>query len=1157
MGPKNRNLPQPRTVTTDGQAPRNQEQSNKELIEQECERALLPLRHNNYAKALRLIGETCLRHPNSALAHRMQAHAHMQASFQMAAGPAKQRHVQDAVNSALQAVTLSPNSIVTFSFYVTVLQDSATDARCHEEVVRECELALAIEDPIDPADDDHVHENIKNLPTAEERIEIFRVILRSVIQKSMTALTENIEYFSEEEPSSQDGSKEEPSSQNLYKEEEETTVQVKKMEELSKETEARLAALNPDNSRIKERKKLAFLKNIVSSAKKITQSKAYWESITEEQRRGFLELKIGDLRDHFRSLKDKSAARAFSEAVDYAGKNKTWKFWPCYLCDEKFAKVESRLKHIQKFHKKAIARDLRDYVPREIDPDWAKLLVHGTWKPVDIPRAMEIIRKELKPELGSEDQVSREVPKKEDEVVDISKLKTISLPKACSDNHNWPLSDDIERAKLLESICGEFQLLARRNYLSMKNLSKLIRYTFDELQKFVPASGLRIYGLDRTPLCICFLGVPQLELVLRFLKHLSLVGDENKVPDTGCSSIDAVGDLKVVEHGERIVFWDEQFLRVEFMPSRYHDTASTCTVCDGEFDVLPDGDDLMHWLFDVPKTIGEKMEMWTMLQNTILSVLQENTLVKAVDTTQFKIEAASDYVDEEYACIRTAILRQNEKLTSEVAFLQLDKHHEILKRAGLRLWKTGVTYKQTTSLDYQSIMLPLLSLFMQAKMETLVDEDARQKADAAGIALLSELELDARKNTRKGDDPASHGDELNVVQEKKEEEPSLPAGPIVDFLSSENDVSVSADELKLMKDEERKLEEMLEHQRQIEYEAKQKILAKQMKNEAKSIPEIDVEMSVDFSGFPVSTKSPKDLSSASASRKNRSRSRSHGDVNQDKLPAQKNLPLTMSQSVPSETPLEKEEEEDLRVLSSEVTLGKIRGSDTLGPGMKKRSWVLNGLSVASASTKRQAVSPCPLRIALSELNSDSITFREGQMNDSSEVLEVILDHLHRSFSPGSGVFKTTCAKTPFDELFKLVRKFHETFTCDPNAKRCNGYGIPCHLLSTRPHVFTLVLGWETASECIEHILATLEVLGTEIDLGVMFDGLDPGQIHSLVSMVCYSGMYYICFVYSHELQKWNVYNDEIVKVIGSWDDVISECEKGHLQPTVLFFESVP
>ena len=46
-----------------------------------------------------------------------------------------------------------------------------------------------------------------------------------------------------------------------------------------------------------------------------------------------------------------------------------------------------------------------------------------------------------------------------------------------------------------------------------------------------------------------------------------------------------------------------------------------------------------------------------------------------------------------------------------------------------------------------------------------------------------------------------------------------------------------------------------------------------------------------------------------------------------------------------------------------------------------------------------------------------------------------------------------------------------------------------------------ILGWETDDECVEHISATLEVLGTEIDLGVMSEGLDTGHKHSFVSMV--------------------------------------------------------
>ena len=46
-----------------------------------------------------------------------------------------------------------------------------------------------------------------------------------------------------------------------------------------------------------------------------------------------------------------------------------------------------------------------------------------------------------------------------------------------------------------------------------------------------------------------------------------------------------------------------------------------------------------------------------------------------------------------------------------------------------------------------------------------------------------------------------------------------------------------------------------------------------------------------------------------------------------------------------------------------------------------------------------------------------------------------------------------------------------------------------------------VLGWETVFESVDDIWDTMEALTTEIDVGVMFEGLDPGHKHSLVSMV--------------------------------------------------------
>ncbi|GFS45019.1 hypothetical protein Acr_00g0093640 [Actinidia rufa] len=437
--------------------------------------------------------------------------------------------------------------------------------------MRECERALAMEDPIDPAYD----------TTVEERIESVRVKLRSHMQKSSS----------------------------IVPKEKQTNVTRKSIKEMIKDLAAQFANL----------------KNIASSEIKINQSRAYWESMSEEERRG--------------------ACPWNMEAGGY-------------------------------------------------------------------PRAVEIIRKQSKPELAIEDkdQLSCELPKKEYEVDDISEFKKISLPKACSDNQNWLLSDDIERAKILESIHAEFQLLVKREYVTRENLSKLIGFSIKELQNSIPASELHIHGLDQTPLCICFLGLSKLKSIHKFLKVLSGLTDGNKVPDTGSSSIDTLSFLEFIPHG-------------------YHDDASTCKIRDDEVDVLPDGDDLLRGVFDPSALIGELLALWRFGQenikhqgsqyflafeieirlfhlvshkkelrnieticnaeltkrvqdtnhvpkaenddigleryhlNAILIVIIGATIDEAVDINQFKTEGASDQVDEEYACIRTAIMRQNERTT--------------------------------------------------------------------------------------------------------------------------------------------------------------------------------------------------------------------------------------------------------------------------------------------------------------------------------------------------------------------------------------------------------------------------------------------------------------------------------------------------------------
>ncbi|XP_028123701.1 uncharacterized protein LOC114320838 isoform X2 [Camellia sinensis] len=180
---------------------------------------------------------------------------------------------------------------------------------------------------------------------------------------------------------------------------------------------------------------------------------------------------------------------------------------------------------------------------------------------------------------------------------------------------------------------------------------------------------------------------------------------------------------------------------------------------------------------------------------------------------------------------------------------------------------------QASTLDYQFIILPLLKSFMRELFEVLVDKDTKKKADAAREALLSEIELEAKKkkdfeskkknkNQRKNKDPkVTQGDDLYVPQEETEEQVHFPVSYNGDYPSSVIVVAARADELGLQEEElkheiehdveERKLEEKLEYQRQIADEDKHTNLAMQNKHAvaasiAEEVEEMDVICATDL-----------------------------------------------------------------------------------------------------------------------------------------------------------------------------------------------------------------------------------------------------------------------------------------------------------------------
>ena len=632
------------TVTISGK----DETANSALIRGECEKALVALRRGNSTKALRLIKDACSRNEASGVAHRVQGHIFMRLASVIEDTNTKQRHFVSALESARKAAFLSPRSVEYAHFYAQLLFEAAKDSEGYGEVVRECERALVIDDPIDPAKESLHNEQQQELPTAEARIAHVHQELKALVQKAnissistwMKTLgtgagEEKLRFVQMRKFADQD-----PMEQRVSqpKRPHEVKKAVKTPEERRKEIEVRVAAAKllqqrdtsteggadtPDDHEKSLQKKLERRKSSGPNSRRVSKPlsmderkdrvRQFWHALTQENRETKLVVSIAELKDHLTSWKDlggliksHAASDALSEALEFAQEKKSWRFWACCKCGERFITYPDLSHHTWEEHLRSLPEKLQQVVPQEINQEWVDQLLDEDCRPIDGAAAVRLLIESARSFLPDELQVvepvtteseSVNLPRKNEnedimvmsvedgnrgtiekgvslEDIEAGLLQTaigvdqglLHMCKGDCQNgmkvgkeipsQDLPSADDDVRRKLLEKIYGLFRILIKSKYLSQDHVAKIIQYAIEEIQSMVPDPTVN-YEFNQSPLYIRFLDPHSLQQIQKYLLELAQACGVSTQSE---SPIQPNGE----ETGEEEIIQDRLFLNDDF-----------------------------------------------------------------------------------------------------------------------------------------------------------------------------------------------------------------------------------------------------------------------------------------------------------------------------------------------------------------------------------------------------------------------------------------------------------------------------------------------------------------------------------------------------------------------------------------------------------------
>lgn len=341
--------------------------SEDNIVRQECEKAVKTMK-NNPQRAQKAIKETCQKHPNVSLGFRYHAYIEKRlAEQQNDASKLKKQHIKTALEAAKQATELEPNSVEHAFFYAMLLQEYV-DGEENAQAIAECERALNISEPRDPAGD-MLGDLPDELKTTEMRIGHFKHQLRQLShQMKLSGLQHVFKHVSVDSEGNfvplmrqlQSNDKDleqrilQPKRANEVKKSTKTDAERRKQIEAQLEAtrllmhqkeaqEKRKGAKDAEEAaEVEEReqqrggkggekKRGAKSKGQKNGAdEKMKKVQPFWETAIADQREQLLQVPVSELAQRLKSSRSAESSSVLEEALEFYKENQVWKYWLCH-----------------------------------------------------------------------------------------------------------------------------------------------------------------------------------------------------------------------------------------------------------------------------------------------------------------------------------------------------------------------------------------------------------------------------------------------------------------------------------------------------------------------------------------------------------------------------------------------------------------------------------------------------------------------------------------------------------------------------------------------------------------------------------------------------------------------------------------------------------